>query len=41
MELEDSENLSEPEVLARESMENLEAGLAQFRSIQEELGERD
>jgi type I restriction enzyme M protein len=36
--LEDSENLPEPEVLAAEIVENLEAALEQFKSIYEELG---
>ncbi len=37
--LEDSANLPEPEVLAREIMEDLEAALEQFAGIVEELGE--
>jgi type I restriction enzyme M protein len=37
--LEDAANLPEPEVLAREIMEELEAALAQFAGIVEELGE--
>ena len=37
--LEDSDNLPEPEVLAAEIVENLEAALEQFKSIYEELGE--
>jgi type I restriction enzyme M protein len=37
--LEDMENLPEPEVLAQEIVENLEAALEQFRGIEEELGE--
>lgn len=37
--LEDAENLPEPEVLAQEIVENLEAALEQFRGIAEELGE--
>jgi hypothetical protein len=36
--LEDSDNLPEPEVLAAEIVENLEAALEQFKSIYEELG---
>jgi type I restriction enzyme M protein len=36
--LEDSDNLPEPEILAAEIVENLEAALEQFRSIYEELG---
>lgn len=35
--LEDSENLPDPDVLAREIAENLEAALAQFNSIYQEL----
>lgn len=38
--LEDSENLPEPEVLAREIVENLETALEQFKAIYEELGEK-
>ncbi|HOI94564.1 MAG TPA: class I SAM-dependent DNA methyltransferase [Syntrophobacter fumaroxidans] len=38
--LEDSENLSDPEVLAAEIVENLESALEQFRGICEELGEK-
>ena len=37
--LEDSENLPAPEVLALEIAENLEAALAQFTSIAEELSD--
>ena len=37
--LEDAENLPEPDVLAREIVENLEAALEQFRGLAEELGE--
>ena len=37
--LEDIENLPEPEVLAHEIVENLEAALEQFRGIEEALGE--
>ena len=39
--LEDSENLPEPEVLAAEIVENLEAALEQFRGIYEELAEEE
>jgi type I restriction enzyme M protein len=35
--LEDSENLPEPDVIAQDIMENLEAALEQFRSITAEL----
>ena len=38
--LEDSENLPDPEALAAEIVENLEAALEQFRGIYEELGEK-
>ena len=37
--LEDTENLPDPDVLAQEIMENLEAALMQFSSIVEDLGE--
>ncbi len=37
--LEDTENLPDPDVLAQEIVENLEAALMQFESIVEELGE--
>ena len=37
--LEDSENLPEPGVIAREIVEDLEAALEQFRLIAEDLGE--
>ncbi len=37
--LEDSANLPEPDVLAREIMEELEAAIEQFAGIVEELGE--
>ncbi len=37
--LEDSENLPDPDVLAREISENLEAALEQFNSIEQRLGE--
>jgi len=36
--LEDSENLPDPDVLAAEIVENLQAALEQFGSIYEELG---
>lgn len=36
--LEDSENLPDPDVLAGEIVENLEAALEQFSSIYEDLG---
>ena len=36
--LEDSANLPDPDVLAREIVEELEAALAQFAGISEELG---
>lgn len=35
--LEDSDNLPEPEVLAMEIVENLEAALDQFRGVVESL----
>jgi type I restriction enzyme M protein len=37
--LEDTENLPDPDVLAQEIVENLEAALMQFESIAEELGQ--
>jgi len=37
--LEDSEKLQEPDVLAREIVENLQEALTQFSAIAEELGE--
>jgi type I restriction enzyme M protein len=37
--LEDSANLPDPDVLAKEIMEELEAALEQFKGIVEELGE--
>ncbi len=37
--LEDSENLPDPDVLAREIVENLEAALEQFGSVAQGLGE--
>jgi type I restriction enzyme M protein len=36
--LEDSENLPDPDVLAREIAENLEAAMEQFSGIYQELG---
>jgi len=36
--LEDSSNLLDPDILAREIVEELEAALAQFAGISEELG---
>jgi type I restriction enzyme M protein len=39
--LEDTDNLPEPEVLAREIVEELEAALEQFRGILEDLGEEE
>jgi type I restriction enzyme M protein len=38
--LEDSDNLPEPEVIAAEIADDLEAALEQFRSIAEELGDK-
>lgn len=38
--LEDSENLSAPEIIAREIIEDLEAALDQFRGIEEELANK-
>ncbi len=37
--LEDSDNLPDPAVLAREIIESLETALAQFRGIEDELRE--
>lgn len=37
--LEDSDNLPDPDILAKEIIENLEAALNQFRSINGVLGE--
>ena len=37
--LEDSENLPEPDALAREIVEDLQAALVQFQAIAEDLGE--
>ncbi|NNG01245.1 MAG: SAM-dependent DNA methyltransferase [Desulfobacteraceae bacterium] len=37
--LEDSENLPEPDILAQEIIDDLEAALVQFREIAEDLGE--
>lgn len=39
--LEDVDNLPEPDVIASEIVENLEAALEQFRSVAAELGEAD
>jgi len=39
--LEDSENLPEPEVLARKIVENLQSALEEFQSISEDLGEKE
>jgi len=39
--LEDSANLPDPDVLAREIIEDLEAALQQFKGIAEELGEEE
>ncbi len=39
--LEDADNLPEPDVLAREIVETLEAALEQFRGIAEDLGEEE
>lgn len=39
--LEDTDNLPDPDVLAREIVEELEAALAQFRGILEDLGEKE
>lgn len=36
--LEDLDNLPEPDILAAEIVENLEAALEQFRSVSQELG---
>ena len=38
--LEDSENLPDPDILAREIAENLQAALEQFNSIYQDLGEQ-
>jgi type I restriction enzyme M protein len=38
--LEDSDNLPAPEVLAAEIVESLETALGEFRTIYEELGEK-
>lgn len=37
--LEDSDNLPEPDILAREIVEDLQAALVQFQAIAEDLGE--
>ncbi len=39
--LEDSDNLSEPGVLAAEIVEDLQTALEQFREIAEDLGKED
>jgi type I restriction enzyme M protein len=39
--LEDSENLPEPDTLAREIVEDLQAALVQFQTIAEDLGEEN
>ena len=39
--LEDSENLPEPEVLARKIVENLQSALEEFQSIGEDLGKKE
>ena len=39
--LEASENLPEPDVIAREIVEDLQAALVQFKAIAEDLGEED
>jgi type I restriction enzyme M protein len=39
--LEDSENLPEPEIIAKEIAENLESALDQFTSIHEDLIVKD
>ena len=39
--LEDSENLPEPEVLARKIVENLQSALEEFQGICEDLGEKE
>lgn len=39
--LEDSENLPEPEIIAKEIAENLESALEQFASIHEDLVTKD
>jgi type I restriction enzyme M protein len=39
--LEDSENLPEPEIIAKEIAENLEPALEQFASIHEDLIVKD
>lgn len=39
--LEDSENLPEPEIIAKEIAENLESALEQFSSIHEDLIVKD
>ena len=39
--LEDSDNLPEPDIIAREIVEDLEAALQQFSEIAEDLGEKE
>ena len=39
--LEDSANLPDPDVLAKEITEDLRSALAQFESLEEELGEEN
>jgi type I restriction enzyme M protein len=39
--LEDSDNLPEPNTLAREIVEDLQAALVQFQAIAEDLGEEE
>ena len=39
--LEDSENLPDPDILAQEIVEDLEAALEQFREIASDLGEEE
>ena len=39
--IEESENLPDPGILAREIVEDLEAALEQFREIAEDLGEKE
>ncbi len=38
--LEDSANLPDPDIIAKEIAENLEDALEQFRSIQEDLAQK-
>jgi type I restriction enzyme M protein len=39
--LEDSANLPDPDVLAKEITEDLRSALAQFESLEEELGDEE